>query len=476
MTATPFSIILIAMNWNPQQQAIFDAFKTGRSNFVVVARAGAGKTTTIRHGIGLAPEKKKCYVVFNTKNKVEAKERIDRPDTKVYSLNGLGHCFVGMKWGDVVPDENIDNIRLMQVGSSCGVKNPPKLASTVLSFAKSTAPFAKEPADIVNMMVARGLLPTQKDEIRGWKLLKTAEVVAKTLEVSRRKSSRISYDDQIWLPVVENMTFPWFDLLVVDEAQDLNYTQTLMIRRSYKPSGRLVLVGDPSQAIYGFRGSDSGSMERIAKEVKAKEYHLQTTQRCAKEIVKLAQKLVPDIVARDDAPEGTITTIRESNLVESLQQTDVVLSRTNAPLISLCAELVRCGKPAYVEGKDFAEILMAVNNSVFDPDPDTYFVNLHQWRGPRKGTGASDDIYDVLRSLSAQYGPGRINSVLPPLFQQGPGKILLSTIHKAKGLEWDRVHLMSQTLKTTWDRANSEENNIAYVGVTRARTHLVLVE
>lgn len=50
--------------------------------------------------------------------------------------------------------------------------------------------------------------------------------------------------------------------------------------------------------------------------------------------------------------------------------------------------------------------------------------------------------------------------------------IVLSSIHRAKGLEWDRVFMLENTLKET----SVEERNLRYVGVTRAREHLVLVQ
>src|SRR5690606_16072937 len=71
---------------------------------------------------------------------------------------------------------------------------------------------------------------------------------------------KISFDDMIWLPVVMNLAVTKYDLLLVDEAQDLNRCQQQLALRAGR---RLILCGDPKQAIYGFAGADSRSMDRM---------------------------------------------------------------------------------------------------------------------------------------------------------------------------------------------------------------------
>ena len=72
-------------------------------------------------------------------------------------------------------------------------------------------------------------------------------------------TQQIDFDDMIWLPIVMQLSIEHFGVLFVDEAQDFNEAQRQLILKACN-GGRMVVVGDPNQAIYGFRGADSASM------------------------------------------------------------------------------------------------------------------------------------------------------------------------------------------------------------------------
>src|SRR5690606_18120963 len=99
-----------------------------------------------------------------------------------------------------------------------------------------------------------------------------------------------------------------FDNVLVDEAQDLNVAQRILIRRMLKEGGRLIAVGDPRQAIYGFRGADSDSFRLIGEEFNATDLPLTVTFRCPKAVVAQAQRYVSHIQAHETAPEGEVIT------------------------------------------------------------------------------------------------------------------------------------------------------------------------
>ena len=70
----------------------------------------------------------------------------------------------------------------------------------------------------------------------------------------------------IYMPIKENLGFEQFDWVFIDEAQDTNNVRRELACRLLKKDGRLVAVGDTYQAIYGFTGADSDSIEQIREE------------------------------------------------------------------------------------------------------------------------------------------------------------------------------------------------------------------
>lgn len=488
-------------NWSDEQLPIFGEFKTGRSHFVVEARAGTGKTTTIEHGISLAPEEKKVYLAFNKKNVLEAKAKIKDPTCQVMSLNGLGYRFVCSNWKGVVADDEVEFDRIKAVISADRQLKalqyaPLGIIRDIVAYAKNTKPFASL-NDLVAMAEAKGYEPEDKQEQRGWTTLIFCRIAHAVMEASKvlDKKNRISFNDQLWLPIVMKWARPWFNMVVVDECQDMNPVQLLLAQRACKPSGRIVLVGDPRQAIYGFRGADVNGMERLKTELRAKTFPLTTTYRCARSIVELAQKLVPDYQAAPTAPEGQISEMSITTVTENAFPGDAIISRTNAPLMRLCLGFLKKGIRAYIEGRDVGASLTNIHKRFEQNENSVEYIHaVQEWAVDRirkvVGEPASDtfkaavslisDQAETLIALAeesatpAEIG-GRLGSLFSDSEKEGPGRaVVLSSVHKAKGLEWTRVFLVQETFKhCNWSSTVSENNNIAYVAVTRAKTSLV---
>ena len=246
------------------------------------------------------------------------------------------------------------------------------------------------------------------------------EMVPKVLERCKTPS-KIGFDDMIWLPVVLNLPVFKYDLLLVDEAQDLNRCQQALAKKAGK---RLILCGDPKQAIYGFAGADSDSMNRMSMELGETErecperklgsnhrhefidFHfsdapmewscrfcglnkekyspkcitlpLTVTRRCGKRIVAEAQRYVPDFSAHESNPEGSIEEARypvkatndrpevpwEQSYGPSVRPGDMVLCRVNAPLVSQCFQFLQRGIKATIQGRDIGQGLTSTVKKV----------------------------------------------------------------------------------------------------------------
>ena len=180
----------------------------------------------------------------------------------------------------------------------------------------------------------------------------------------------VDFDDMLLAPLIHNVRMWQKDWILLDEAQDTNPVRRALAKKMLKPTGRLIAVGDPAQAIYGFTGADSDALDIIKEELGCIELPLNLTYRCPKSVVALAQTWVPDIQAHKDNPEGIVRSIPFKGVavpsfvsdadvgegqvdipdtelpfwqMETLTRADVILCRNNAPLISTAFSMIRDG-------------------------------------------------------------------------------------------------------------------------------------
>jgi len=474
--------------WSDEQNAIFAHFKGVQRNAVVRARAGTGKTTTIKAAFAHAPEESMLYAVFNKKNQVEAESAIRDPRVDIKTLHGLGYMFIRQMWPYAKPDDSVEKERIVK---ACGQQAPDAAVAAVarlVGFAKNifVSPSA---ADLIELCEDRGI-DCQDFEDLGWVVSKLAACALEVLELSKVQdpAGRISFNDMVWLPVAMSWVHAWYELVVIDEAQDMNLPQLIMARKACHEGGRVIVVGDDRQAIYGFRGAAQDGMNLMVKELNAVELSLTITYRCPKKVVALAAQLVPDYRAADAAPEGEISYMGSNALPKSVQVGDAILSRANAPLMPICLALLRAGVPARIEGREIGKQLLGIVRSLKAKTVPNFLFKLNAWGQKQRNRikqsehaeariGVIDDQVAVLVAVAEGVsGVSEIEARISELFQDSNGfakpAVVLSSVHKAKGLEWNKVHLLSKTFKPG---AEGEEANIFYVALTRAKKSLVFV-
>jgi superfamily I DNA/RNA helicase len=276
-----------------------------------------------------------------------------------------------------------------------------------------------------------------------------------------------------------------FDVVFVDEAQDLNAAQIAMVLSAVKIDGRIIAVGDPAQSIYQFRGADSEAIPNFIARLKAKTLPLSVTYRCPKRIVKLAQEVVPDIECSENAEEGTVNDIQSVELLKSVKVGDFILSRTNAPLIKYCMALLKAGVPANIQGRDIGANLLYFIKKSKAKTINSFITYVNTWRdqevqrlmSEKKDTTACVDKADCLLNLcEGTLTIKDLQEVIEKLFNDEDNykKVILSTTHRAKGLERDRVFVLVNTYRYG-PGVTGEEANLWYVAITRAKKELFLV-
>jgi len=475
--------------WSEQQKAIFNWFANGEGNLVVRARAGTGKTTTILEAINHAPESKQLVCAFNKSIAVELGSKLTCVRAEAKTLHGVGYAFIRKQWPTVTVDKD-RGLRLAQAAAPKASRDVHYLIKDIASLAKGCVP-SGDAEQMANLAYDFGHLPSEQMSRDGWEMTQLVAAAQRAMVLACKADGTIDFDDQVYVPLANGWVKPTYNLIVVDEAQDMNLAQLEVALKAAK--GRIAVVGDDRQAIYGFRGADSKSIDRLKKELSAAELGLTTTYRCAADIVALAQKIVPDYYAAPGAPKGTIRTISSAALVKEAQSGDFVLSRKNAPLAGYCLALLRAGKRARIEGKDVAGQLTRIIYQIKARTIPEFLTGLKGYvekqsarlkaAHPEEKAGALiANLKDICDTIAALAGDLRsvteLHTRIATLFvkdaDQVGNQIVLSTVHKAKGKETNRTFILKSSFRNI-DAKDGEEANIAYVAVTRAKSELVWV-
>jgi superfamily I DNA/RNA helicase len=282
-------------------------------------------------------------------------------------------------------------------------------------------------------------------------------------------------------------------MVVIDEAQDMNASQLMLAMRVCKPGGRIVVVGDDRQAIYGFRGADSNSIDRLKGELVGHELGLTITYRCPKLVVNIAKTIVPDYMAAETAPMGVVREVGYDTMIKEAGPGDFVLSRKNAPLMAVCLKFIAQGRRAMIEGREIGTGLLNTIKAVKGKTIPDFLERLTKWEDKQRtrllktGKKAAEkkaehvsDQAECLRAVAqASKSVDDMKAKISEMFGETAGGkldyIVCSSVHKSKGLERKRVWGLVETLYPGGRRTVIEEQNIHYVMVTRAQEEFVAV-
>lgn len=488
-----------------QQDTIVRTFADdGSGHIVVSARAGCSKTFMIVAGVEAAPEASILVCAFSKAIELVLKAKVAHLGSKVTAktFHALGLSLVKRFWPDVKVSFGPERAQHL-TEKVCGAVAPDaikKLVTKLHTQGRLMAPHAKTVGDLTDIAYRFECDPEEGWANDGFDLtyIETKALAAMELAATVKPVlTGIDGADMIFLPVRNRWMRPMFDMVVVDEGQDMNVAQLELGEGVCR--GRFVIVGDPFQAIFGFCGADSGSLGRLKTKLNATELPLTTTYRCGRSIVELAATLVPDFAAGPDNPEGEVIELGADKLTETAGPGDFILSRVNAPLVSIAMSLLRSGKRTRIAGRDIGKGLVTLVRKLKARSVPDLLDRIRVWedreikrltaRLLNKGNGdltqnstamaRLDGIRDQAEMLTAMTdGAKNVDEVtdrIEALFTDDglgeAGMITCSSVHRSKGLEAKRVFVMTDTLRLTSD----EERNIAYVAYTRAKTTLFLV-
>ncbi|MAK50971.1 ATP-dependent helicase [Marinobacter sp.] len=464
-------------NWTEQQNEIFEEIVNGDSDVFVYAGAGTGKTTTIVEASHRANARRMAFLAFNKSIATELEKRLPA-DVTAKTFHALGFAA----------------FRANNVRTKVNTKKTWEIISEILGKDYIAAPLVKlvslvkgsmiDPKDVRSI---RSLIDSYDINFAEGEEADGIKAIPAILTIARNQAYHIDFDDMIWIPLVENYNFPRFDMLFVDEAQDFNEMQRSLIKECVAENGRVVVVGDPNQAIYGFRGADSNSMDIFKSDLEArgreiKDFPLSVSWRCPHTVVKEANRYVQNFTCPDSADDGSVVVNAPFNPVRG----DIVLCRYNAPLVNAFYTMILEGKSCYILGRDMTKGLINHVKKITKNERMTTVeftrmldentaMMLKRFRDAGKETQANnlEDKAECIRIFASRVDTvGAIIAEIKRVFDgKDYGDVMLSTVHKAKGLEADNVYILA-TDRMPHPRGGSEENNICYVAITRAKRNL----
>ena len=478
-----------------QQAAVFDWIRNGRGSAFVEAVAGAGKTTTLIKASELMTGSV-ASAMYNKKNATEFQQKLQEAGISTNQHRaGTFHSFGYSAWRfvhkKVLIDERVKKDRI--INTLVLPKQFETFALNLMSLAKQAgigaivdASNMKHWWDIVEHHDLDLELEDPEDVKEGIRW------AYKALKLSRDIAGEvIDFDDMIYMPIATNCRVWQNDWVLVDEAQDTNPARRALAKKMLKPGGRAIFVGDRHQAIYGFTGADNDAVDLIIREFGCQQLPLTITYRCPKAVVKKAQEVVSHIRAHESAPVGEVREIEDKDLfAQKLTAQDAILCRNTAPLVKLAFQIIKSGMACHVEGKSIGEGLMKLAKRWKTKNITTFRDALGNYRekqvtklmaeGKETQADALSDRVDTLFVI-AEGCPdvACVHKKIEDLFQDDTPTLTLSTVHKSKGREWNRVFLLGANLympskyaRQAWQL--EQEDNLLYVAYTRAKRELVM--
>lgn len=533
------------MQHTPEQAAILALGSETNESFIIDAKAGSGKTKTLLDLLATSLTGSTLLMAFNKAIAMECQQRAAallsfERGLEVSISTVHSHGLAAFRKAGSRPATNSGKVAFLvkdmlevEADSDDDIWRNKAMISKLVSYAKAAG---------FGLTGINEPFPAIADE-QAWLYLfdhfgmeedlqgsTTPEEIARfariALAQSNRRLNMIDFDDMIYLPLLLNMNIPTYQNVLIDEAQDINATRRELAFRSMLPGGRLIAVGDPNQAIYGFTGADALSLENIGKRIghEVRTMPLSICWRCDGKIIKEAQQIVPDIRCRPGAeelgivrripfidqtpakhPSGDPMTPLPVDLFTLAQPGDAILCRLNKPNVATCLGFLRRGKRAKIEGRDLGKRLeyhaTRANDAYAFQSCEETLLALDTYEEQQLGIMVSKNRSEA----SMAYFQDEVDAcklVLErcieanpdaqwPAFQKLLGElfgddvsnsstITLASIHKSKGREWPRVFILGRSdympfhlAKMEWEV--EQEHNLIYVAITRAEKELFYV-
>ncbi len=299
-------------------------------------------------------------------------------------------------------------------------------------------------------------------------------------------------------------------VLVIDEAQDMDANEFALVKSlmNRNEEMRVIAVGDDDQNIFTFRGADSKYFEQFIKEKNSKKYELIKNYRSKTNLVEFSNQFVMKISQRfkttpivaDQKDNGNITIIhyQSNNLIIPLVQdvlsaelsgTTSVLTQTNDEALQITGLLLKEGMPAKLiqTNNEFNLFnLLEIRSFIQDSfvEESNTIISKDLWNNAKRKfvkNHKKSSNFELCKNLikdfqitnpkikyKSDFETFIKESNLEDFIHKENEAIYVSTIHKAKGKEFDNVFILLNNFKAN----SNEKKRLLYVAMTRAKKNL----
>ena len=477
--------------WSEYQKDIFATVITTFKDIAIAATAGSGKSTVLVEISRLLPiSSSSIFLAFNKSIVAELRDKLPRK-FEVSTLHSLGMNILNRNFGKGIRLNQAKVYKAAQkmILSKTEITNHKERNSRIFFAQKGYDYLRSTLVDVTDEeAVKEMLLRFSVDSDYGYKDLLELHGILNKYNTSRKRGLEfdIDFSDMVYLPAtMGKLKYPKFENILLDEVQDLNKSQKAIVDKIRSRDSRVISVGDEFQSIYLFAGADTEAFESFSKAPNTVSLPLSVSYRCPRAVVEEAKKYSPNINASPFAEEGYVGEAE----VDDIEEGDAVLCRNNSPLFEAYLQLIYEGKKAYIVGSEMAEKFKSLIKPYASSHISSLIDGLNKQlmmiedhllakgvKNPKQHPKYTS-FHDTAKSLSVVAESCNDIKMLirriDEIFCPKKDAVILSSIHKSKGLEYDRVFLLRPDLLPNKFAKSEEElkqeNNLMFVAITRAK-------
>ena len=457
-----------------EQQLIIDSARQ-RHNLAITAFAGSGKTATCMF-VAKELTKPSLYIAFNKSIATEASEKFPiHVDCK--TLHSLAYADIispnkmFKKVSGFVDTKEVIQLldKQLELLTDSEVLEVVYLVTDVIRFFCQSASFSLE--DFSEQYLSEAYTSEQRA------MYKPLVVQVWAAMTSKSSSLKMTHDVYLKLFQLSKPVLDQYEVIYLDEAQDSNPVSLDIFYR--QTHAQLVMVGDPYQSIYEWRGAIN-AFETIPTSFVRKE--LTESFRFTQEIANMANKLT--YIAGNS--------IQIKGLFKSdLESSKAIICRTNASILSRLLSAVQNKNKVFVLA-DLQDLwskmyhISALVGGAKPRYPNKSLIGFHSFDELKREAEHSAELRKLL-NLSSILASGRgthanIVSIKEIIVEDVDlADFTISTCHKSKGLEWESVELDEDMLDLEEEERplaevlrEGQTLNLIYVAITRAK-HIVKI-